>query len=432
MAAFQIGENVTSWFEFYWTTPQQDFNATNQSTTVSTVSYLPWNNPQNIISKKTADSITDSLQCYVLPILTVIGILGNICSLIVLFQKKLRTSTTTMILIGLAFSDTCFLATNMVRKSSCIISHYDKLLSEIVSNTTFYYMHYLKTAFSRVSTFLVVLISLERVIAVGLPLKAKTLITKRRILAGVIACYVIAFGGLAAYPPQYTYTFVGKRPFIAYTDFAKNNVESLKIYNDYFLPIGFRHIPVVIVFLLNTVIIVLVHRSNRFQKTASVQDSKRKDDQKKITRMLLTVDIVYLICLLPGDIFLRCSIEIPEFQYFRSQHNLFLAISDITLLFEMINSCINFVIYMVLNRNFYDTYMRLFCCYLPYIRTIVRRRPQSDTEASMKTKETVSSRILRENSKDGASESSASEQHWGDKNGHDNLTYRTEGPIVEP
>ena len=351
--------------------------------------FLPWDNPRNIISQKLSDDIAEVCECYLFPILTVAGVVGNICSLIVLMQKKLRNSTTSIILIGLAYSDALFLVTNSVRESSCIIDRFDPLLADVISATTFYYMHYLKTAFSRTSTILVVLISVERVIAVGFPLKARIWITKPKIIIAVVACYITSFAILAGYPPQYTYVYYGDKPFIAYTQFALDNADSLKVYNNYILPISLRHVPVILVFSLNTAIIVLLRRSKRFQMSSASQDAKRNDELKKVTRMLLTVAIVYLICLLPGDIFLRCAIEIPDFQFYRAYHNLFLAVSDICLLFEMFNSCINFVIYMVLNRNFYDVYVRLFCCYVPFIRdrmsTLTSR---SSTSNSRKTKET--------------------------------------------
>ena len=345
------------------------------------------------MTKETSDDITSTLQCYVFPIITLIGLTGNILSLLVLLQKKMRASTTSLVLIGLAMSDILFLITNAVRKSTCIIERFDPSAAAMLNATTFYYMFYLKTAFSRVSTLIVVLISIERLIAVAFPLKIKSIVTRTKMFIAVIFCYVVTFAGLAGLPPQYTYAFSSSgRPRIAMTPFAYENAIPLKAYNEYFLPIVYRHAPVCLVLIINSLIIFLLGRSNRFQKSVSKQDSKRSDEQKKITRMLLSVALVFLICLLPGDVLLVASLVVDGFTFFGFHRNLFAALSDISLCFEMVNSCANFIIYMLLNRNFYNTFVRLFCCCVTYIRsrnsttTSSKTRDTTETSASMKVK----------------------------------------------
>ncbi|KAH3848937.1 probable G-protein coupled receptor B0563.6 [Dreissena polymorpha] len=249
--------------------------------------YFPWNNPTNVMTQGTSENITTALQCYVFPILTLSGVTGNIMSLIVLFQRKLRDSTTTVVLIGLSFSDMVFLVTNYVRKSTCIIDRYDKMAGDTLTATTFYYMFYLKTAFSRVSTILIVVISAERLIAVAFPFKVKMLVTKPKMIATVLLSYVVTLGALAGLPPQYTYAYIRGKPVISQTQFAKDNAVALKGYNEYFLPIVFRHIPVFVVFILNIVIIVILRRSAQFQKNASSKDDKRRRNRGRSRACLL-------------------------------------------------------------------------------------------------------------------------------------------------
>ena len=316
------------------------------------------------MSKAMSDDITYCLQCVVFPILTAFGLLGNTLSLIVLFQKKIRNSTTSIVLIGLAISDVCFLVTNMARKSTCIIRQFDKLTADTFNAVSFGGLFFTKTAFSRVSTLIVVLISIERLFAVAFPLKVRSLVTKTRMTVAVITCFIIPFAFCAGLPPQYTYTYIRGRPYIAQTKFALENADPLKIYNEYFLVISLRYIPVIVVIILNTLIIVLFKRSRRFQnKNAgnSERELARQQEERKLTRMLLAVAIIFLICLLPGDAVLLISGINAKFSFFGTYHNFFLAISDLSLLFEIMNSSINFIIYMLLNRLFFETYNNLFC-----------------------------------------------------------------------
>lgn len=341
------------------------------------------------MTKETSDDITYCLQCIVFPILTIFGLLGTSLSLVVLLQKKLRSSTTSVVLIGLAISDFCFLITNMARKSTCIIRQYDNLAADTYNAMAFGGLFYTKTAFSRVSTLLVVLISFERLIAVALPLQVRSLITKPRMIVAVIICYIIPFAFCAALPPQYTYTIIRGRPYIAQTQFSLINADSLKIYNEYFLTISLRYIPVILVLILNTVIVILFKRSRKFQNKQVVKseaDRVRQEQERKLTRMLLSVALIFLVCLLPGDFVLLISGINSKFSFFGTYHNFFLVISDLSLLFEIINSSINFIIYMVLNKLFFETYQSLFCrCFQG---CIARSKTTSDNTKSAATKTT--------------------------------------------
>lgn len=323
------------------------------------------------MTKAVSDDITYCLQCIVFPILTTFGLLGSGLSLLVLLQRKIRNSTTSIVLIGLAISDFCFLVTNMARKSTCIIKQYDQLAADTFNAKAFGPLFYTKTAFSRVSTLLVVLISVERLIAVAFPLQVRSLVTKPRMILAVVSCFIIPFAFCAALPPQYTYTYIRGRPYIAQTEFALDNVDSLKIYNEYFLVISLRYIPVILVMILNAAIIVLFKRSRKFQSKnagSSERELARQQEERKLTRMLLAVALIFLICLLPGDIVLLISGINTKFSFFGTYHNFFLVISDLSLLFEIVNSSINFIIYMVLNKLFFETYKSLFC------RCLVGRR----------------------------------------------------------
>ncbi|KAH3848936.1 hypothetical protein DPMN_091321 [Dreissena polymorpha] len=69
-----------------------------------------------------------------------------------------------------------------------------------------------------------------------------------------------------------------------------------------------------------------------------------------------------------------------------------MAISDICLMFEMINANVNFIIFIVLNRKFYNIWMRLFCrCTVPLFKMVSVRSAaatsRDTTETSIKTRD---------------------------------------------
>ena len=420
--------NVTNSFNDTSSVTNND-NATSTASNNTTVGnsgpvfYFPWDNPENIVTQEVSDDFGYGMQCVIFPILTIFGLTGNILSLIVLTRKKIRGSTTSIVLIGLAISDMCFLITNMCRKSTCIIGQFDELASKTWNAVSFRYIFYLRLVFSRISTLLIVLISLERFLAVAFPLKIRQLVTIPRMVTAVVACYVITFAGIAGIPPQYTYSYLRGTPVISSTDFAIDNAKALKIYNEYFLAIFYRYIPVAIVLLLNISIIFLLRKSKQFKKSVA-KGSERSDEQRKITRMLLTVAIIYLICLIPGDAILIASDVDNKFRFFGNYHNLFLIVSDISLLFELVNSSINFIIYMVLNKNFYAVYVSLFCGCISRLR---RRNKHGEQDIDSKEETRTKSKEKSYDTKQTMGEASSSQNdasYLGNQEGHANLAFQ--------
>ncbi|KAK3106510.1 hypothetical protein FSP39_021445 [Pinctada imbricata] len=333
---------------------------------------IPWDNPFNIMTKESSDEAVFVMQCVLLPILTVWGVVGNVLSLIVLLHKKLRSSTG-VILVGLALADLLSLLSNMIRKSTGIIGEFDMNFADKYKAMMFGPIFYLKTSFDRISVWLVVLISIERFLAVSFPLKIKIWVSKARMFIAVVTIYILTLASLSPIAAQYTTgTLHNPRTnsttyFIKPSQFYFNNIDFLKIHNEIFGIAVFRYIPVILVILFNSVIMVSLQRRAKWRSKKSSLKSK-DEAQAKITRMLLIVSLVCLICTTPGAIFILYSQIDPDFVFMGKYHNFFLVISDMCMLLEVINSSANFVIYMLCNEQFYQVYKKMFCSWIKKAR----------------------------------------------------------------
>jgi hypothetical protein len=121
--------------------------------------------------------------------------------------------------------------------------------------------------------------------------------------------------------------------------------------------------PGIMIIFFNGMVIVKLRQRSAFIDDFRSQ-SAREDwntEQRRITKMLLSVAVVFIICLLPGD----ALIVIEEIdKHFNSRgkfRNSYKVFSDICQLFEMINSCLNFFIYFAFNRKFSSAFKDLFC-----------------------------------------------------------------------
>ncbi|CAC5393223.1 unnamed protein product [Mytilus coruscus] len=361
--------------------------------------FIPWNNPHNVITKQTSDDTLFVLQCVIFPIITLFGSTGNIMSLVILIQKKLRNSTG-VILIAITIADLSFLITNMARKSSCIISLIDEYVEEIYTATIFGPLFFVITSFSRISAWLVVLVSIERVIAVTFPMKIKIWVSKERMLMAVIVIYILTFIFLSPIAFQYTVGSMFNRRtnttsyFISTSQFYSSYEDILTIHNEILGTVLFRYLPVFLTMLFNLIIIINLQRRSLRRKgmTTSKTDNKSED---KITRMLLIISAVCLLCTTPGSLLLLVSRFVDGFEFFGKYHNIFVVFSDLSLLLSMINSSVNFIIYMVCNKQFSEAYKKIFCrC--GFISTMRKHKPTTTETSKVTTITTVGSTSTKE------------------------------------
>jgi len=265
----------------------EDWNTTsvvdnNMTTTVKSVQrtyMIPWNNPANVISKKTADDLLFVNECILFPIIALFDSCGNIMSLVILLQRKLRNSTG-VILIALAIVGLCYLITNMIRKSSCIIGRIDEFAEDKFTATIFSPIFYVITSFSRVSSWLVVLISIERLIAVAFPMKIKLWVSTTRMIVSVTLIYILVFFILSPIAAQYTRgTFFSSRTNtttyrITNSKFYNENKDILALHNEFLATLLLRHFPVILVMLFNLIIIVIMQKRNMWRKKTDVKKAK--------------------------------------------------------------------------------------------------------------------------------------------------------------
>lgn len=134
------------------------------------------------------------LSGLVLNVVGVIGILGNILSMVILSRPQMRSSIN-YLLIGLARCDTVLIITSMLLFGFRSIYPYTGYL--------FFYNYYiypqivpyvfpLATAAQTASIYLTLMVSLERYVAVCHPLRARALCTYGRSKFYVIFCIVFA------------------------------------------------------------------------------------------------------------------------------------------------------------------------------------------------------------------------------------------------
>ena len=130
------------------------------------------------------------------PVLLAVGLFGNGMSIVVMTRKEFRKMTMTIILIALAFSDSLLII--MQPNNKPYVRRFlgtDLRSYGIISCKIFYW--FFRTA-KMTSSWLIVLIASERLVAVWFPLKAKVINSEKNIIMAVVLVYVAigSFNGI--------------------------------------------------------------------------------------------------------------------------------------------------------------------------------------------------------------------------------------------
>lgn len=324
--------------------------------------------------------VTLVLAVLLIPLFCLLGSVGNILSLVILIHQRMRNQTN-YILAALCVSDTLFLV-------HCLIFtgiNVHKKLSPVEGENARAHIYPILGAYgsvvtARITSCLTTLLCMERFVAVFFPMQARTVCSKRNTCIAIAGIYILTFIAFIPFSIKYEAVTRYDNHTVAYTtmnttSFYENNLNFYKVYGT-ILNIIFRFAPLVIIPILNVIMIRVVHitwkkrrhlsadikNSNYFRNSNRNGKHSSSSEQQHITIMLLTVSFIFLICILPGALNSLATHVWCTYNRLGKLRNLYMVISTVTFLLETINSSVNFIIYMALNRKFRLLYKEIFCC----------------------------------------------------------------------
>ena len=296
------------------------------------------------------------------PVVSVIGILGNTLNIFVfLYDRKVHHIN--IYFLCLALSDLSFLI--------CVFFmsfvEFVKRMDYVVGQSLYCYMvicdaNFLYLVFVRISTGLVLLISIERFVAVCFPFKAKHLALARYpwtsciTLATLVILYMIP--NLLHFQVTETHGSFANTTILTlkYTKLYKST-NILKV--QYLVgTLLFHVVPVFTVVALNMAIIISLKRWGKIISKLTTMTGGKKETQ--MTQTLLGVSLTFICCLTPGSVVNIVRLSLPIFDLFQKEHYLYLIFLRINLVLESINAAMNCFVYFWSNGKFRST-LRSIC-----------------------------------------------------------------------
>lgn len=320
--------------------------------TLGTPTYIPC---ENVYNPHDHNTIVEFWVCGIcLNIVGILGIIGNIISMIILSRPQMRSSIN-YLLIGLACCDSVLIITSMLLFGIPSIYPY--------TGHFFLYYNYIYPFISPVlfpvavisqtaSIYMTFTVTLERYVAVCHPLKARALCTYGRAKIYVIVCVLFA---LLYNMPRFwevvtISTVVPDSPVILHCvrpSPLRQNPAYISIYILWCYLIVNYIIPFLTLAILNCLIYRQVKRANRERQRLSRSEKR----EIGLATMLLCVVVVFFVFN-----FLALVLNISEAFYDFIDH----ALAKVSNLLVTINSSCNFLIYVIFGEKFKRIFLLIF------------------------------------------------------------------------
>ena len=296
------------------------------------------------------------------PILLVFGTCGNVLSIVVLTGKSIRKSTTGLYLIVLTFSDLAVLYTGLLRQWIIYLFEFDvRQMSEIACKIHTWLV-YSSLDFS---AWLLIAVTLERIIAVWFPYVLKTKCNRQNgsiLIIGIL----IAVLGLNSHL-LYGMVFIrtdGKTETCGYIDANyKRFMDTAWSWIDL---CAFCLIPFSFIVIGNCLILLKVAKSHRKSRTKQIPgkyktSQKSKDNQQSsMTAILVTLNTVFLLTTLPVSVY-----NIGHAHWSTTDDPKVLARLDlwwaVVNMLMYTNNAVNFLLYSLSGSQFRQEAKRIFC-----------------------------------------------------------------------
>lgn len=292
---------------------------------------------------------------YVGMVLSVFGIVGNVITIVVLTSPSMRTTSTNIYLTALSCSNILFLLIFIpsfsVRyligyqayKTSQPLSAYDILLTRLpttpIYNTILLSIIYLTIA-----------VSLDRLILVKVPLKAKQILTPRTTVTAIALIYLFSIA--------YCIPYWLEQEYLPETHECQLTQIGLKIYKYtrvyIYIPVVYL-IPFTTLTFINISIILSLVAKKRRKKTLGAKTNKKKQTDYHITLMLVAVIIIFVLCQIP-------LLVLNVWQAYDASGAVkslfFRSLNSMGILLMVFNTSTNFLLYCFFGQKFRATLVR--------------------------------------------------------------------------
>ncbi|KAH9490768.1 hypothetical protein Btru_046949 [Bulinus truncatus] len=312
------------------------------------------------------------LNCFLIQVLCVFGIVGNVINVIVLSRQGLKDSN--VVLFSLSVIDLLGSVFRQGRRLKCIVATLDTPASVTVDTIGSVFFILPDNWCLASSIFHITAIAVERCLAVCAPFSVAAVFTPRRVKIMLVSLY--AYTVVILSPLFYRLTYAWETdPLtnatvarVVYTRFYSDHVEVVNLFSTIFYNNICTTAPLLTILICSAIIVVklLQARPQRLSKLSSQRSDSLRLKDRKVAKMLLTVCVATVISCLPTSL-LAMYLVYSQATLFTG--NLFYVIRSLQDVLYQVTASVNFIIYVSLSSKFNRIYKTMFlCCDVKYGR----------------------------------------------------------------
>lgn len=302
----------------------------------------------------------------IIPIISVIGFIGNILTIIVLFRREMK-STTVYFLRTLVVTDTGIIIGAILGLSVVSITQLNPKLwrfTDVIYPYIYTPTNFIVMTLQMLNVWVTVAVSVERYIAICHPFKSVKICNKKNayLMIGIITFSAIVYNIPRCFATSSSScgdpNFPSCRTLIT-TDFGKTFFYE-KVYSVWLYLLLIYILPLLLLGVLNTLLIVELMRMRRRRSVTNIQESS----ETNMSIVLVLIVIVFIFCQTPG--------LVAQFVFLDPQVLLKWTCVSNTLF--VLNSSVNFLIYTAVGRKFRKILLKTF--------QVVIKRPVTELRTS--------------------------------------------------
>ena len=306
------------------------------------------------------------------PILIIFGTVGNSLCIYVLTRRSIRSSTTALYLTALAFSDLAVLYSGLLRQWLVYLFDVDvRQLNEVGCKLNIWLV-YCSLDFS---AWILLVVTLERVISAWLPHNYRSVCTKKSALSLILAIgvFMLALNSHLLYGMVFKDITDEFGNFVSEAKCVEINASYYSFFNKSWPWVDlcvFCVIPFTVIVIGNSLILLKVVKSHKKANSAIVPNVKVNSKHRShssghgkhssMTTMLFTLNIVFLLCTSPVSIYnIGYSYWVTNASPEKvATLDLWWAIVN---MLQYTNNSINFLLYCLSGSKFRNEVINLFC-----------------------------------------------------------------------
>lgn len=302
----------------------------------------------------------------IVPIIGVIGFIGNILTIIVLFRREMK-STTVYFLRTLVVTDTGIIVGCILGLSVISITQLNPrmwLFTDVIYPYIYTPTNYIVMTLQMINVWVTVAVSVERYIAICHPFKSVKICNKKNalVLIGIITIVSLLYNIPRCFATKVSHCGpeVNHRCHsVISTSFGKSEFYE-KIYTVYLYLLIIYIIPLILLICLNSLLILELMRMRKRRTPSNIQENS----ETNMSIVLILIVVVFILCQTPG--------LVAQFWFLNADVLLqLLCVSNTLFAF---NSSVNFLIYTAVGRKFRKVLLKTF--------QVLIKRPVNELKSS--------------------------------------------------